>query len=228
MQDPTDIKQDGKLDLVPMIDCIMLLLLFFILTTRFTAEEKVLAALLPTKMGQQATPVSDPKPPTDINVVAYPDGLARDMQPSQYQAQLDRLKSHLGEVQASAIIRVGGSQPFRLDGAVLTGRDQAAMDAHIAGIHAYLATELAQREVAGSGRQEQPPITIHCFSGLPWKYAAVLYDGVRAYEKAQGARTTVVADQLADQRPVSFAPPRLRNVSQRELGDELYDLLNLR
>ena len=28
MQDPTDSRNDGKLDLVPMIDCVMLLLLF--------------------------------------------------------------------------------------------------------------------------------------------------------------------------------------------------------
>ena len=39
---------EGKLDLVPMIDCIMLLLLFFILTTKFSTEEKTITSLLPT------------------------------------------------------------------------------------------------------------------------------------------------------------------------------------
>ena len=46
--DPSEKLEEGKLDLVPMIDCIMLLLLFFILTTKFSAEEKAIASLLPT------------------------------------------------------------------------------------------------------------------------------------------------------------------------------------
>ena len=55
-EDPSEKLAQGKLDLVPMIDCIMLLLLFFILTTKFTADEKAIASLLPTDKGQAPTP----------------------------------------------------------------------------------------------------------------------------------------------------------------------------
>jgi biopolymer transport protein ExbD len=54
----------GRLDLVPMIDCIMLLLIFFVMTTKFSTEEKAISSLLPTDKGQ-----SGPGKAKDIKMV---------------------------------------------------------------------------------------------------------------------------------------------------------------
>src|SRR5688572_28165854 len=95
MHDPAEAASDGKIDLVPMIDCVMLLLLFFILTTKFTADEKQLSALLPTNQGQSNGPPVKIVPPQDINLVVTPTGISRGLKEADYQhawAEIDRLR----------------------------------------------------------------------------------------------------------------------------------------
>ena len=68
---------DGHLDLVPLIDCVFLILLFFMMTTRFTAEERTLAAVLPTGHGI-GCPGRVPEPPPVIHLSAVPAGISAD------------------------------------------------------------------------------------------------------------------------------------------------------
>ena len=228
MQDPTDPLREGKLDLVPMIDCIMLLLLFFILTTRFISEDKQIAALLPAH-GQAVTPSPPvPVPPPVINLVVTPAGLPRGLDEHGYQLGWERLLRLRGAQPLTALLRIGGSDPLVLDATLLQQRDPVAAERQIAAVHAYVLNELTAREQAGA-RTEQATVDIHCFSGLSWGYALAVYDAVRAYEGGRQSVGTSHASTLdADQRTVTFAPPRIRNVSERELGQELWEMQNLR
>jgi hypothetical protein len=222
-------QQDGKLDLVPMIDCIMLLLLFFILTTRFSSDEKVLAALLPPKGQIPNTPVKPVPKEFLIKIAAYPEGMDPGLQPSQYQERLDRLIAKHGPNLPVALVRVGGGDPIRIDGAMLNQKNSPELSHQIEAIHRAIGDELRTRETTGAARQDQPPINIRCFSGLSWKFALVVYDAVRAYESKwmpPGAKLT--PELLADARPVEFAPPLIRNISPKERGEELYEIVNMR
>jgi biopolymer transport protein ExbD len=73
MHDSDEKIAQGKLDLVPMIDCVMLLLLFFIMTTRFTPEEKQISALLPPHGQAQEIERETITPPQTIHVLVLPD-----------------------------------------------------------------------------------------------------------------------------------------------------------
>jgi hypothetical protein len=228
MHDPASSGQDGKLDLVPMIDCIMLLLLFFILTTRFTAPELALAAVLPTDQGPgtPANPAPVP-PPRQVAVAIYPDGLDDHRQPSEYQVAWERLSAGDDRGGAAAVLRIGGSDPLRLDGAALGRPDSPELREQLALIQRFVADELRQRETAG-GRKDQAPIGIACFSGLPWRYAVVVYDAVRAFELERSGGIAATVESLADARQVTLAPPRVRDYSRLELGDELEEIVNQR
>jgi len=228
MHDPADSAGDGKLDLVPMIDCIMLLLLFFIMTTKFTADEKQLSALLPTDKGQQnkddQPPIIDP--PNDINLVVTPAGFIRGLTEAAYQQSWDDIVRLRGRTPPSAELRVGGSDPIVLDGTLFTSTDKRSVEAQIEAIHDYVGRELAAREEAGD-RTAQSPVNIQCFSGLSWGYALAVYDAVRAYEARHAPTTSTSSTVDEHQRGVTFAPPRLRNHTVKELGQELWELKHL-
>ncbi|MBA3699416.1 MAG: biopolymer transporter ExbD [Planctomycetes bacterium] len=228
MHDPAEAAADGKIDLVPMIDCVMLLLLFFILTTKFTADEKQLAALLPTNQGQGIPSETPPViPPKDINLVVTPTGISRGLKEVDYQHTWNEIARLRGRTPPAAALRIGGSDPLLLDGSMLSSPDKAAVQRQVDAIHAYVAQELAAREEAGD-RTVQSPVHIHCFSGLSWGYALVIYDAVRAYEAQYQPTTNRTTSVLADgQRTVSFAPPRLRNHTVNGSGRELWELTNL-
>jgi hypothetical protein len=228
MHDPAEAAADGKIDLVPMIDCVMLLLLFFILTTKFTADEQQIAAMLPTDKGDAVTSDRTPvDPPTDINLVVVPSGISRGLREVDYQQRWTEIERLRGRTPPSAALRVGGSDPLVIDGGLFTSQDEAAVQAQVDDIHAYVARELAAREEAGD-RTRQHPVNIHCFSGLSWGYALAVYDAVRAYEAARQPQISGTASVLADdQRPVTFAPPRLRNHKATGLGNELWELTHL-
>lgn len=228
MHDPGEAAADGKIDLVPMIDCVMLLLLFFILTTKFSADEKQISALLPTNQGTAITEHTPPviEPPKDINLVVTPAGFPRGLTETAYQHAWDDVVRLRGRTPPSAELRVGGSDAIVLDGALFTSQDKASVQAQIEAIHDYVGRELAQREENGD-RLKQSPVNIHCFSGLSWGYALAVYDAVRAYEARHSPatnRSSVVDDH---QRSVTFAPPRLRNHTLKELGQELWELKHL-
>ena len=233
-EDPSEKINEGKIDLVPMIDCIMLLLLFFILTTKFTAPEKGIASVLPTDKGQSASPPKAPvDPPKQINIVILPEGFVDGYEPSQYQAKLLQERSRLSAqngIFPTAVLRVGGSNGIVLDGSKLNGKNNAGAESEIARISGYIETELGgEREKPGVGRKEQDPIVINCFSGLSWKFALLTYDGVRAYEiKKAGAKMGNDPKEWDKQREINFAPPRIRNYSVKELGEELYEEVHLK
>ncbi len=229
-EDPSEAMAKGKIDLVPMIDCVMLLLLFFILTTKFTADEKAIASLLPTDKGQAPTPQTKPViPPKMINVCIYPEGLVKGFQPSEYQAKYESLKNTVGAVLPTAYLRMGGSAAIPLDGNSFSKKGHKDLKKNIDMIHQHIAQELLQREnSAVASRKEQDPVVIHCFSGMSWKFALVAYDAIRSYEGAKmGSKMAKDPTQWDNAREVSFAPPRIRNYSPKELGNELYEIVNM-
>jgi hypothetical protein len=229
MHDPAESASEGKIDLVPMIDCIMLLLLFFILTTKFTSDEKQISALLPTDKGSGITHQTTPVivPPKDINLVITPLGISRGLREADYQRTWEDLERLRGRTPPSAALRIGGSDTLMIDGTLFASRDKAAIQTQIDAIHAYVAQELAAREENGD-RTKQSPVNIHCFSGLSWGYALAVYDAVRAYEQRHQPKPSNRPDPMAPgERSVTFAPPRLRNHTANDLGRELWELTHL-
>ncbi len=146
--------QEGRLDLVPMIDCVMLLLLFFIMTSSFTAAERHIQALLGDG-GPVDGKVVIPPPTVRIAILPGTDGVAR--------------------------IRIGGGDELRLDGKALIRPEPGIVEPELDRIHAAIAARLTAYEQAGP-RTAQPPVEIHCAPQLPWCLAMGVYDAVRAYE----------------------------------------------
>jgi Biopolymer transport protein ExbD/TolR len=220
---------DDHLDLVPMIDCIMLLLLFFMMTTKFTGPEKAIAYLLPTDQGQPAVASKPSDPPPVVTISIYPAGMTRGFQPSEYLSQLNRL--HVpGQVLGDAAIRVGNREPIIVSGRTLTtkgGSDGLALQAVLDQLHRDIGAELAAFEKAGLARNRQDTVLISCFSGLSWKFPLVVFDAVRAYE-GQTAHIAYTGnpDELLAARPVTFTPPRIRDYTANELGNELYEIIH--
>jgi biopolymer transport protein ExbD len=234
-EDVSEKLSEGKLDLVPMIDCIMLLLLFFILTSKFSSEEKAITSLLPTDKGQMAsTPTTKVEPPKQINIAIWPAGFPANLQPADYEK---RLTAAFKELQATrselilpdATLRVGGNDPIVMQGKLLKVQGSKELQQHMDQIHAYVKSKLEAYEKAdAASRKDQFPVVIHCFSSLSWKFALVTYDAVRQYEHDKGVKANLAdAKAIAQQREVDFAPPRIRNYSTQELGSELYEIICL-
>jgi biopolymer transport protein ExbD len=245
-EDAGDAITEGRLDLVPMIDCIMLLLIFLILTTKFSTEEKAIGSLLPTDKGQLATkPKTPPQERKEVNITIVPNmELTRmrqdgSIQPTQLRNQFrENVKSLKGNpldglvFAQGALLRIGQNDPLEIKKFSFDGRVTDEAKATVEAIHGYIHGYLAQFEEAGKSRKEQVPINIHCFSGLSWGYALVAYDAVRAYEakllpRGGGADAR---DPLAlkDAREVNFAPPQIRDFSVNELGYEIDNMLRMK
>ncbi|MBA3708226.1 MAG: biopolymer transporter ExbD [Planctomycetes bacterium] len=227
-ESPDDKLAEGKLDLVPLIDCIMLLLLFFILTTKFTSEEKTITSLLPTDKGQAAAPSKPVEPPQMINICIYPAGLYKGGQPSEYFKQLNDMRAGIAVI-PKAWIKVGNADPIEMDGGILQkAKSGNQLLQQVEQVHVYLNDALAKFEKGGD-RKTQDPVVIHCFSGLSWKYALVCYDAVRAYEaKVSGRKSTGNPSDFDEAREVDFAPPRIRDYSAKELGEELFEIIHMK
>jgi biopolymer transport protein ExbD len=222
----------GRLDLVPMIDCIMLLLIFFVMTTKFSTDEKAISSLLPTDKGQ-----SGPGKAKDIkmvNICIYPASprMVKGYQPSEYAAELKKLtNNNSGLVIEDVYMRVGQREPIQINGKVLTKKEGERMVAEVERVHQYLGDELKKFENAGEPRNKQNDVVIHCYSGLSWKYALIAYDAVRNYEgqnTADGFKWTGDPRELDQARSVNFAPPRIRNYDKNELGNELYEIIHMK
>ncbi len=96
-------------------------------------------------------------------------------------------------------------------------------------VHTYLQDELKKREQGSALRKDEDPVVINCFSGMPWKYAIVVYDAVRDYERQQtgGKGLAGVGDPTRlEAREVNFAPPRIRDYHTWELGNELWEIIH--
>ncbi len=221
-------EDEGRLDLVPMIDCIMLLLLFFMMTTKFSSEEKAINSLLPTDKGNGSTSTEKKDPPQTVNIRIVPEGMRKGYQPGEYLGQLDKIRAP-GQVIGNAWIIVGGAEPLLVTGNVLRAKKSSEMEKQVEEIHRYIETALEKYEANGKPRKEQNDIVIHCFSGMSWKYALLAYDAVRAYEGKVGQiKWTGDPAELLAARAVNFAPPRIRNYAADELGQELFEIVNMK
>lgn len=223
---------EGKLDLVPMIDCVMLLLLFFILTTKFASEEKAIANLLPTNKGQMASTPSKPvEPPQMVNICVYPawepgKPMQAGFAPSGYAEQLGQIQPGYNKAIPFATMRVADQWE------VVAAKDISDIKGEVtkktvALIHDMIFRKLETFEKPGA-RKDQNPVTINCFSGLSWRFALVAYDAVRAYEATKGVKYTGKPEELLEMREVNFAPPRIRNYTANELGNELYEIVQMK
>jgi biopolymer transport protein ExbD len=218
------------LDMTPMIDCIFLLLIFFILTSKFQPDEKAIASLMPTDKGQAAAPSESPIPKEQVNIKIYPAGMAKGYQPSDYRNQLLELRRQINGPIQTVWVQVGGDDPVEIKGALLREAGGEGVKQEVEKFHSYLHQALDARKGSdGASRKEAQPVVIHCFSGLSWKFALLAYDAVRDYErKASGGKTIVKANELLEAREVMFAPPRIRNYSTNEDGNELYEIIHMR
>ena len=166
-----------------------------------------------------------------VNIAVYPAwGPDRPMQ-SGFQA--DAYAEQLGQIQPGyskaipyATIRI--ADQFLIVSALElsdpTGKQSKLI---VAKIHGLIAKQLTTYEKAGA-RKEQNPVTIHCFSNLSWRFALVAYDGVRAYEATKGVKYSGKPEELLEMREVNVAPPRIRNYSPNELGNELYEIVQMK
>jgi biopolymer transport protein ExbD len=221
---------EDKVNMIPMIDTMLFLILFFMLVTKFTPDEKSITRLLPTDKGQSSGPSSKPVPTEQINIAIYPSGLQKGFQPSQYRDQMNAMIDN-GSFNSAVYIRVGGADPIEIKGNPLSehGMGSQLMKDQVNQLHAYIDKELSTREGGAAARKDQPPVIVSCFSGLSWKYALLAYDAVRAHEvKAAKGRINATNADLLDAREVTFAPPRIRNYNSNELGNELYEIVHLR
>ena len=222
---------DGKLDLVPMIDCIMLLLLFFILTMRFHRDELGISSLLPTEQGS-ATTVTTVTPPQTVTIRVTPADMERGLQPADYLQQLREARITDGHLHR-AWLRIGVRPPLDIDLQLLDARDPRSQ-AIVAQVHAYVADALLSYENATPlDRRHQAPVTIACFSELPWKVSLLTYDAVRAFEASRlppHDPTQEVASvvDIDTARAVDFMPPRLRNYTANEEGQELFEIVDMK
>lgn len=215
---PSD--NETAVDLTPMIDCVFLLLVFFILTTRIQPDEMQLPSLLPA-VGPTTTV---PQPiRQEIAIIVQPADLPAGLQPSAYRALLGDLRAR-DPALSQVDVRVGGSAPLRVDGRALAGPPRPEQRAQVDAIHAYVARELAAREPSAmGGRAAAPAVRIRAFSGLAWQHAALAFDAVRGYERGRGGRDNDAAS-IAEAREVAFVPPLVRNAGTNTIGDELYEL----
>lgn len=222
---------EDRVNMVPLIDTMFFLILFFMLITKFAPDEKAIASLLPTDKGQGVSSSKHPQVLEQVNIAVYPGGMRKGMQPSEYRNAMKQQEDDKTFNQV-VYLRVGGSEPIEILGQPLSigAVSSAPMREQVARVHAYIAQELESREKAGAAaRKDQSPVVVHCFSQLSWKYALLAYDAVRAFEttKPGGILNKDNAD-LHDAREVSMAPPRIRNYNFNELGNEIYEIVHLR
>jgi len=209
------------LDMTPMIDCVFLLLIFFMLTSRFIPDEKELAALLPRTGPQNVA--SPPVISERVRVAITPAGAPVGAGDRELDAWAGRARQDGFGV---AELRLGGGEPLRIDLNALSMPKGPELDTELERVHRHVAEHLAQVEQGALSRGAAPEVEIHCFSGLPWSFAVIVYDAVRGYEAEHfGGRNDHRA--LADARVVNFAPPRIRNISGLEDGKELGEILRL-
>ncbi|GDY11248.1 hypothetical protein LBMAG53_01250 [Planctomycetota bacterium] len=224
--------EKGRIDLVPMIDCIMLLLLFFMLTTKFTSEEKSISSILPTNKGNSppAKPTQVVEPPQTIQVVITPAGLPMMHTEREYQIWYDHNVAVGQGIIPTAELRMGGNPTtITLENRTLSQRDNPNLEGEVENIHAFIHAALKRYEIPGKPRKEQSEIVVSCFSALSWRYALIAYDAARSYEAKQGGLIDAMdPNSLTNARAVSFAPPRVRNESVKEMGAELFELHRLK
>lgn len=210
--------EEVKADMTPMIDVIFLLLVFFLLTTKFVKEELVINNLLPTDKGQAASPSQEVKEQREVNILIYPNNHT----PSMGVEDNDNLWKDVRNMRY-VIMRINNEDYIEVDGELLSGTGERP--AELDKIHGYIHDKLNTFENNGP-RADEDPVIIHCFSGLPWKYALAVYDSVRDYEGDKAREQGLDPDDLANAREVTFSPPRIREYHTWELGNELFEIMH--
>lgn len=226
---------DVPMDMTPMIDCIFLLLIFFILTTKFTPDEKAIASLMPTDKGQAQASSPSPVPKEQVNIKIYPrtpgatNQFIKGYQPSDYRNFLAPiLEERGGRAINDILVQVGGDPAVPVDGKYLSLKGGPELESNLNAFQGSILKGLETRENGAGVRKDAPPIIIHCYSRLPWKFALLAYDSVREFESKQaGAGVITKNEDLLNAREVTFAPPRIRNYSANEDGNELFEIINL-
>lgn len=218
------------LDMTPMIDCIFLLLIFFILTSSFIPDDLAIASLMPTDKGGTMRNEGPPILREQVNIKIYPAGMTRGHQPSDYRQQLAELRNQQhGRPIDTVWIQVGGDPPLEIQGAPFRLAGGSDLTTEMERFHAHLHGALDARASSANGPSASQPIVIHCFSGLSWKFALLAYDAVRDYERVtRGDPVLSTRAELLHAREVTFAPPRLRNYDPNEVGNELAEILHQR
>lgn len=208
-----------KPNLTPLIDIVFLLLVFLILTTRFIEEEKFIGQLLPTDQGPSAEPVDEIVLKENLNIAIVPGDAVK----GSSAADLNDLAASRAPWAIPSVRVIIDGEDLLLD----TSGDQ---ERNMERVHAFISAALARRELAHVPRGDQDPIILHCYSGLPYRYALTAYDAIRSYEQELDAGDMEFDKEigLKMERRVSFAPPRLRDYRQHERGYELQELLALR
>ncbi|MDA3963185.1 MAG: hypothetical protein PF961_20570, partial [Planctomycetota bacterium] len=171
--------------------------------------------------GQATTTVSI-TPPTTINIAVYPADAPRG---ADAKSLTDYAAMRGLQRTEPVRLRIGGDE-FLLD-------PNADEEQQLERLHSFVGGVLNRLEVpaAPGMRLDQDPIVIHCYSGMPWRYACWVYDAVRSFEMDQtpGERLAVDANTgSAHERQVSFAPPRVRAYSEFERGRELQEIMTVR
>lgn len=225
VRDDDDEEVEGNM--TPMIDIIFLLLIFFILTTKFIPEEKVISNLLPTNKGtaNASAPLEEVE---QVNIKIIPGmfaGMTDIRRPSIFDAQWKESRNT-----ATALYQVSGYEPFLVEGHNLNAKGGGNVEGAIEQVHEMLLSSmhLAEGNQYVQPRKDAPPVVIHGFSGLPWKYILVAYDAVRRYENlASGQARAPTTEDLLNAREVTFAPPRVRNFHEWEMGKEIFEIMHM-
>ena len=210
--DPDADNEERKGDMTPLIDLVFLLLVFFILTTRFIEDEKVLRQLLDTQNGNPTQPsITEPR---DVKFRVYPSGIHHSTSIAALNTFASRSPAAFDEL------------TFTIGGETLLIDPHGPEHQQMERIHGFVSEHLQKYELGGN-RTNQDPIVIHAFSGLQWRYAMWAYDAIRDYELQRlppGATVDRLTGHMGE-RQVSFAPPRIRNYSNLERGKELREIM---
>ena len=217
---------EDKVNMIPMIDTMLFLILFFMLVTKFTPEEKSISSLLPSQGGITKGQLPVIQPPA-ITIAVYPAGLEKGFQPTDYERQIAE-REQTGTLSDAVCVRVGGDAPIIVQGRPLseTTLGSKEMRTQMTDVHTYIDQALAQRDQMAKSRTDLPKVIIACYSGLDWKFALLAYDAVRAHESAAAGVAAITPDDLLAAREVDFAPPRIRHYTPHELGEELYEIVH--
>jgi len=185
--------------LTAMIDIIFLLLVFFILTTRFIPSEEIIPTLLPTNQGADPRPKMVEELPLAIRI------LPLDLPVEAGAPDLDRAWRDLaaGGGGDGARIHIGRRH---LDVPGFGPEDREVL-------FAFVGDALARIDT-GAARADQEDVQIRCFSGLEWRWALAALDAVRDYDLPRRA-------DEGDARVADFSAPPLRNFHDRQAGQEL-------
>lgn len=198
-------EEEGQgLNMMPLIDIVFLLLVYFIVTMTFSPDEEWINSLL-SKGGPGHVTLEK----QEINISFFPAYIPRSHKPSEVQDWYEKT-----DVEAIEC---------RMNGNSIILHKHAHHEEQVERIHAFILQELEKVEQHVATREQQDPIKVHCFRQLPWRYALAGYDAVRAYEmKKSGTESVLLA------RDFGFAPNEQRDARQYYLGNELLHLSKLK